>query len=102
MANRKPRTVDKEKLALIAERLNPQKIRQEVENEIKQRKKELLANSYSFEDLAEKYHISARGLREYTSGKKVPRLGKTATAVGFVEENYTYDPESKRWFPRAN
>jgi hypothetical protein len=92
--------VSKEKLQSVLDQLKPRNIREQANARLQKKKEEILANSYSFEEIASKYGISTRRLKEYTSGKKVPRLGVTATKVGFIHENYVYDDKVKRWFPK--
>ena len=95
-------TVSKEKLQSVLDQLKPRNIREQAKANQQKKKEELLANSYSFEEIASKYGISTRRLKEYTSGKKIPRLGVTATRVGFIHQDYDYDSEVKRWFPKNN
>jgi hypothetical protein len=98
---RRPKKLSKEEVYSIVKKLSPKHLRTKIEKRIQQKKQELLATSYSYEDLANKYHVSARSLREYIEGKKIPRLGKTITAVELVKENYVFDADIKRWFPKA-
>lgn len=93
-------TVSKEKLQSVLDQLNPRNIREQANAHLQKKKEEILANSYSFEEIAKKYGISTRRLKEYTSGKKVPRPGVTATKVEFIHEDYYYDNKTRRWFPK--
>lgn len=93
-------TEEKQAVQNILENLKPKNIKQKTKKSMQLKKEQSLNQSLSFDEIAKMHGIATRRLKEFLSLKRVPKLPRTKTAMLLIEQNYRYDPELKRWFPK--
>jgi transcriptional regulator with XRE-family HTH domain len=94
--------VDKQAFEDIVKSLRIQNIREKAKLSLQKKKERVLAQSLTFDEVARMHGLAPRRLREFVSGKRTPQLRKTQAAMKAINENFVYDPEIKRWYPKNN